>query len=207
MRLAVIALVIGVGGVAHAGSGGMIPPFTLDGGMVADHAQGETRSQGEMLLGINAATMLPYKLPFDVGLGWVVVGDNSNQPGQQPPSSMPLTLDSSSSSSSSSPAPAAPMTRSGFYIDASGLLAQGDHWRTWFTPRGEIFGGGLYGAAVRVSAEVWTPAVGAGGRAAVFGTLALGVFAEVGVRQEPDAVTARFAASGLEVRVPFMIAD
>jgi hypothetical protein len=41
----------------------------------------------------------------------------------------------------------------------------------------------------------------------VFGTLALGVWAEAGVRQEPDAVTAHFAASGLEVRVPFMIAD
>jgi hypothetical protein len=202
MRLAVVALVVGVGGVAHAGSGGMIPPFTLDGGMVADHAQGETRTQGEMLLGINAATMLPYKLPFDVGLGWVVVGDTTDQPGQAP-SAMPLTLEGSSSS----PAPATPGARNGFYIDASGLLAQGDHWRTWLTPRGEIFGGGLYGAAVRVSAEVWTPAVGAGGRAAVFGTLALGVFAEVGVREEPDAVTARFAASGLEVRVPFMIAD
>jgi hypothetical protein len=181
----------------------MVPPFTLDGGMVADHAQGETRTQGEMLLGINAATMLPYKLPFDIGLGWVVVGDTTQQPDQA--SAMPLSQEQSGSSVTTTQP--GPMTRNGFYIDASGLLAQGDHWRTWLTPRGEIFGGGLYGAAVRVSAEVWTPAVGAGGRAAVFGTLALGVWAEAGVRQEPDAVTAHFAASGLEVRVPFMIAD
>jgi len=205
MRLAAVALVLGVlgvGGVAHA-SGGMIPPFTLDGGMVADHAAGETRTQGEMLLGLNLATIVPTKLPLDLGFGWIVVGDTTQQPSQ--PGAMPLTLDSSSSSSTS-PTPG-PQTRNGFYIEASGLLRQGDHWRTWLTPRGEIFGGGLVGAALRVSAEVWTPAVGGGGNAAVFGTLALGVWAETGVRQEPDQVTAHFAAAGLEVRVPFMIAD
>ena len=184
----------------------MVPPFTLDGGMVADHAAGETRTQGEMLLGLNLATIVPTKLPLDIGIGWIVVGDTTDQPGQPQPNPMPLTLDSSSSSSST-PAQPGPTTRSGFYIEASGLLRQGDHWRTWLTPRGEIFGGGLYGAALRVSAEVWTPAVAGSGNAAVFGTLALGVWAETGVRQEPDAVTAHFAAGGLEVRVPFMIAN
>jgi hypothetical protein len=207
MRLAVVALVVGVGGVAHAGSGGMVPPFTLDGGMVAERAAGATHTQGEMLLGLNAATMLPYKLPFDLGIGWVVVGDTTNQPGQSPPSAMPLTFASSSSSSSSSSQATTPAARNGFYIEASGLLRQGEHWRTWLTPRGEIFGGGLYGAVLRISAEAWMPAVGAGGRCAIFGTLALGVWAETGVRGEPDGVTGHFAAGGLEVRVPLMIAD
>ena len=152
-----------------------------------------------MMLVINLATLYPTAMPFDLGVGWINVDVDGGAPAAMPLSE--VTVD---------PAPADVTVSNGWYVEASGLLGGGEHWRTWLTSRGEMFHGaghGEYGAFVRVSGELWAGAVGGDHSAAVCGVVALGAWAEVGERQEPDGQRARVAATGLSLRVPLLIAN
>jgi hypothetical protein len=194
-------------GVARAGSGGAIPPVKLDVGAVAESSGGVARSGGEMMLGLNLATIYPRPMPFDLGIGWIDVGLDPRRSETPVPVATPLaetggvvapgeTIDHRSSN--------------GWYIEGSALLAGGEHWRTWFSPRGEMFPGGdrtEYGAILRVSGELWTGGIYGERGLGVCGVLALGAWAEAGVRQEPGGVTAHVAATGVSLRVPLVVAD
>jgi hypothetical protein len=192
-------MVMCASGAARAGSGAFIPPLKLDVGRMTEHVAGVDRVGGEMMLGINLATLYPKPMPFDLGVGWINVDVDGGAPPAMPLSE--VTVD---------PAPAAVTVSNGWYVEASGLLGGGEHWRTWLTSRGEMFHGAghdEYGAFVRVSGEVWAGAVGGDHSAAVCGVVALGAWAEVGERQEPDGERARVAATGLSLRVPLLIAN
>lgn len=202
MRVGAIAFVgvVCASGVARAGSGAFIPPMKLDVGRMTEHVGGVDRAGGELMLGINLATLYPKPMPFDLGVGWVDVSLDGGAP-----AAMPL-----SEITDPGPGPAAVTVSDGWYVEASGLLGGGEHWRTWLTSRGEMFhsaGRSEYGAFVRVSGELWAGAVGGDHSAAVCGVVSLGAWAEVGERQEPDGERARVAATGLSVRVPLLIAN
>ena len=198
MRAGAIAIMLCVGGVARAGSGGFLPPLKLDVGRMSEHVGGIDRVGGEMMLGINAATLYPKPMPFDLGVGWINVSVDGGAPPAMPLSDVSAPI-------------AQPVTvTNGWYVEASGLLGGGEHWRTWLTSRGEMFHAGdrnEYGAVLRVSGELWAGAAAGGGHAAICGVLSLGAWAEVGERGEPDGARARVAATGLSLRVPMIVAD
>ncbi|HTJ47253.1 MAG TPA: hypothetical protein VL463_34365 [Kofleriaceae bacterium] len=205
MRLGTIAIVLGLGSVAHAGQGAAIPPIKLDFGAVRESVPGDVRDGGETMLGINLATIYPKEMPFDLGIGWINIG-TGDKPGEIV-EAQPLT---STGGSTTPGAVTDHRWTNGWYVEGSGLLAGGEHWRTWLSPRLEMFPGDdrtNYGAVLRVSSEVWTGGFYSDRGLGVCGVLALGAWAEAGVRQEPNATTAHVAATGLSLRVPLIVAD
>ncbi len=195
------ALLIGLGGVARAGSGALVPPMRIDVGAESSSVHGTSRGGGELMIGLDAATLYPKPLPIDLGVGFIDV--SSDDPGTGP-----MLLDASSGSRP--PGPRAPEPLLGWYAELSGRISGGDHWRTWVSGRGERFHAGdrtELGGVVRVSAELWAGVALADGRGVIFGVVALGAWAEAGMRGQPDGSVARVAATGLSVRVPLIIAD
>jgi hypothetical protein len=161
-------------------------------------------------------------MPFDLGVGWIDVGLDTRRVETPVP---PRVTDPTGAAAPAVPV-ATPLVETGgvvapgdtvdhrssngWYIEASALLAGGEHWRAWFSPRGEMFPGGdrtEYGAMLRVSGELWTGGIYGDRGLGVCGVLALGAWAEAGVRQEPGGVTARVAATGVSLRVPLIVAD
>ncbi len=102
----------------------------------------------------------------------------------------------------------------GAYLEVGQTLAHGTFWRTWAAGRGEYlsstaFGGEErvgFGAAGRLSAELYLSGVGLEPRGLFLGTYAIGVYVEAGVRDVVADVGAVHVSGGLTFRTPLVFA-
>lgn len=99
----------------------------------------------------------------------------------------------------------------GAYLEAGHTLSHGSWWRTWATGRGEYLASSAFGedrvgfgAAGRLSAEIYVSGAGIAPRGLFLGTYAIGVYAEAGARQVPQGVGAFQASAGLTFRTPLV---
>src|SRR5262249_27251903 len=92
----------------------------------------------------------------------------------------------------------------GAYLEVGHTLSHGDWWRTWASGRGEYLASSAFGvdhkgfgAAGRLSAELFASGVGIEPRGLFLGTYAIGVYAEAGVRDVGPGVDAFQVTAGL----------
>jgi hypothetical protein len=101
----------------------------------------------------------------------------------------------------------------GAYLEVGHTLSRGDFWRTWATGRGEYLASSAFGvdhtgfgAAGRLSAELYTSGVGIEPRGLFLGTYAVGVYVEAGIRDVGPGVGDFQATAGLTFRTPLVFA-
>ncbi|HEY5921611.1 MAG TPA: hypothetical protein VIV11_08065 [Kofleriaceae bacterium] len=101
----------------------------------------------------------------------------------------------------------------GAYLELGHTLAQGNFWRTWAAGRGEYLGSTAFdndhagfGAAGRLSAEIYISGVGIEPRGLFLGTYAIGVYVEAGLRDVVQDVGAFHVNGGLTFRTPLVFA-
>jgi hypothetical protein len=99
----------------------------------------------------------------------------------------------------------------GAYLELGHTLSHGDWWRTWASARGEYIASTAFGvdhkgfgAAGRLSAELFASGVGIEPRGIFVGTYAIGVYAEAGVHDVASGLGAFQATAGLTFRTPFV---
>lgn len=99
----------------------------------------------------------------------------------------------------------------GAYLEVGHTLARGSFWRTWAAGRGEYVASTAFGddhvgfgAAGRLSAELYASGVGIRPRGVFLGTYAIGVYAEAGVRDVADDLGALHVSGGLTFRTPLV---
>lgn len=181
---------------AHAG-GGFLPPLEIElGGVVlGDHGGGETAAT-QLLVGISWASLYPKPTPVDVSLGVIT----TYTPAPTSPTVARTTME-----------PARPSADAvGGFLDLALKIDSRPHLRTWLGGRGELMGNdgvGVLGAAMRMSVELWAPAVLTGNGGGIMGTVALSAWAELGVRERSDRSVSSFAGAGLGVRLPMVLAS
>lgn len=197
MRLISIVTVLAIGGPAHAG-GAFLPPLEVDLGQawLAALDGGAIRAT-EVLVGLSWASVVPHSTPVDFRVGWhgSFVGD----PAEGSPALIARRLTD----------PMDVQTASGAFVELDVRTLAGDHWRTWLGLRGELLGTqgvGVLGGAGRLTAELWHP-VRIGGRGGgIIGSVALELWAEIGVRERVDRSLASGVASGIGLRMPLVVA-
>jgi len=160
-------------------------------------AQGASTSKGfltgvEVRAGIHWASLSPSPTNFDVGLGVfgaVLAGPEDD------------TMTDADNS----------VLYGGAYLEIGHTLSQGSFWRTWAAGRGEYLGSSTFGeehtgfgAAGRLSAELFLSGVGIEPRGIFLGTYAIGVYAEAGARGLGDDVGLFQVSGGLTFRTPFV---
>jgi hypothetical protein len=101
----------------------------------------------------------------------------------------------------------------GAYLEAGHTLSRGNWWRTWATARGEYLAASAFGeshkgfgAAGRLSAELYASGVGIEPRGVFLGTYAIGVYVEAGARDVGNGVSALQISGGLTFRTPLVFA-
>lgn len=102
----------------------------------------------------------------------------------------------------------------GAYLEVGRTLSQGSFWRTWASGRGEYLASGAFGgeghtgfgAAGRLSAELYVSGVGIESRGLFLGTYAIGVYVEAGARDMAPGVGMFQASAGLTFRTPLVFA-
>jgi hypothetical protein len=101
----------------------------------------------------------------------------------------------------------------GAYLEVGHTLSRNDWGRTWATGRGEYLGSSAFGvshtgfgAAGRLSAELYTSGVGIEPRGVFLGTYAIGVYAEAGIRDVGPGVNDFQVTAGLTFRTPLVLA-
>jgi hypothetical protein len=101
----------------------------------------------------------------------------------------------------------------GAYLELGHTLARGNWWRTWASGRGEYLASSAFGedhvgfgAAGRLSAELYVSGVGLEPRGVFLGTYAIGVYAEAGVRDVASDLGAFQISGGLTFRTPLVFA-
>ncbi len=101
----------------------------------------------------------------------------------------------------------------GAYLEVGHTLAQGTNWRTWAAGRGEYVSSTAFGqdhvgfgAAGRLSAELYLSGVGIEPRGLFLGTYAIGVYVEAGVRDVASDLGAVHVSGGLTFRTPLVFA-
>ncbi len=99
----------------------------------------------------------------------------------------------------------------GAYLEVAHTLAHGTWWRTWASGRGEYLGSTAFdedhvgfGAAGRLSAELYASGVGIEPRGLFLGTYSIGVFAEAGVRDTAPGLSKLQGTVGLTFRTPLV---
>jgi len=210
---AIAAAVIGAAPVEARAGGGFfaIPPLRLDVGPQVLYGFEGPRDGGQILVGIHLASLWPGDTPVDLGIG--LVAASAERPAGQAGAAPRLRAASSSSSGSGSPDTDDDLT--GYYLEAAGLVAGGRYWRTWLGARGELVTADVdgvthegWGMAARVTIELrdgGAGAIGGGsGTAVMFGTAAIGVYAEASLRDVPGPVGGLGLSAGLSLRVPFL---
>ncbi len=199
-HLTSIVLVAALGGVAHAGRGGFVPPLRIDSGPAVSSIEPEVGVQ--TVIGIHWASLYPKgTASFDVGIGFI--------------SSFVPTGDDDAGASSAAVARGThgdePMSLIGGYLEVA-ARTDGNSWRrTWLGMRVESGSasrngrsGGYVGVAARVSTEVYTAGSGGGGGGAIMGVLAAGVYAELAARRIQTIGDDVTASVGLSFRVPLI---
>lgn len=144
-------------------------------------------------VGIHWASLSPTPTRLDIGLG--VFGALLATPVD------PAMMESSG------------IAYGGAYLEGGYALAAGSFWRTWATARGEYVGSTAFGntdsgfgAAGRLSAELFTSGVGLEPRGLFVGAYAIGLYVEAGGRDMADGVSAFQATAGLTLRTPLVFA-
>jgi hypothetical protein len=102
----------------------------------------------------------------------------------------------------------------GAYLEVGRTLSRGSFWRTWASGRGEYLASGAFGgeghagfgAAGRLSAELYVSGVGIEPRGLFLGTYAIGVYVEAGARDMAPGVGMFQASAGLTFRTPLVFA-
>ena len=99
----------------------------------------------------------------------------------------------------------------GAYLEIGHTLSHGSFWRTWASGRGEYLASSAFGddrngfgAAGRLSAELYVSGVGIEPRGVFLGTYAIGVYLEAGARQVAPGLGALQASAGLTFRTPLV---
>jgi hypothetical protein len=145
-------------------------------------------------VGIHWASLSPTPTDTDVGIG--VFGALL----QTPKDATMMTTDSG-------------VAYGGAYLEVGHTLSRGDFWRTWASGRGEYLGSSAFGkdhvgfgAAGRLSAELYVSGAGIEPRGVFLGTYAIGVYVEAGVRDVGSDVSALNVGGGLTFRTPLVFA-
>lgn len=101
----------------------------------------------------------------------------------------------------------------GAYLELGHTLSRGSWWRTWASGRGEYLGSTAFGndhagfgAAGRLSAELYVSGVGVEPRGVFLGTYAIGVYVEAGLRDTAADLGNFQATAGLTFRTPLVFA-
>jgi hypothetical protein len=101
----------------------------------------------------------------------------------------------------------------GAYLELGHTLSRGDWWRTWASGRGEYLASSAFGedhvgfgAAGRLSAELYVSGVGIEPRGVFLGTYAIGVYVEAGLRDVASDLGAFQMSGGLTFRTPLVFA-
>jgi hypothetical protein len=102
----------------------------------------------------------------------------------------------------------------GAYLELGHTLSQGNWWRTWASGRGEYLASSAFGesdhvgfgAAGRLSAELYVSGVGIEPRGVFLGTYAVGVYVEAGLRDVASDLSAFQMSGGLTFRTPLVFA-
>ena len=166
----------------------VLPPFKLDLGLTRSESGARSASGSVLLVGLSRATLDPRPIAFDVGLGYVrwSAGDDAS-----------TTVARSTSSRSISDA-------QGGYLELAARVHDSRHVRSWLAVRGELLDadGAAFGIAARVATELWTGANERDGLVAL-GSLAIGVYAEAGLRDGRDDV--KTFTVGITVRSPLVL--
>ncbi|MDB4954137.1 MAG: hypothetical protein JWO36_1706 [Myxococcales bacterium] len=99
----------------------------------------------------------------------------------------------------------------GAYLEVGHTLSQGSFWRTWAAGRGEYLASSAFGddhkgfgAAGRLSVELFTSGAGIEPRGVFLGTYAIGLYVEAGVRDVAPELGAVHVSGGLTFRTPFV---
>jgi hypothetical protein len=99
----------------------------------------------------------------------------------------------------------------GAYLELGHTLSRGSFWRTWASGRGEYLASSAFGndhvgfgAAGRLSAELYISGVGIEPRGLFLGTYAIGAYVEAGVRDVASDLGALHVSGGLTFRTPLV---
>jgi hypothetical protein len=166
-----------------------MPPFELDLGLTWSESGARSASGSVLLVGLSRATLDPRPIAFDVGVGyvrWFAGADTS------------AIVARSTSSPSITDA-------HGGYLDLAARVHESRHVRSWLAVRGELLDadGAAFGVAARVATELWTGANKRDGGLVALGSLAIGLYAEAGLRDGRDDV--KTFTLGITVRSPFVL--
>ncbi len=191
----VVVLVAGLESApSHACPGMVLPPFTLDLGQTWSESGSTSATGSVLLIGLNRATLDPRPVDFDVGLGyvrWSVAGNDA---------------DTGTTAARSTVTPSIADAQGG-YLELAARVQESSHVRSWLAVRGELLDvdGAAVGVAARVSTELWTGTNARNGMVAI-GSLAIGLYAEVGLREGGDGRDeVRTFTLGISVRSPFVL--
>ena len=167
-------------------------PLKIDlGATGADTARGFAPGVGGAI-GIHWASLAPRPTDTDVGIG--VFGALLGAP-----------EDTSAMNSSNG------VAYGGAYLELGHTLARGNFARVWASGRGEYLGSTAFGdshagfgATGRLSAELYVSGAGIAPRGLFLGTYAIGVYAEVGMRDVATDLGALHVGGGLTFRTPLV---
>jgi hypothetical protein len=171
----------------------LMMPLRFDIGMVGADTEAGFLPGAELRLGIHWASLSPTPTNFDIGagvFGAVLAG----------PTNDTMTTNDDS------------VVYGGAYLEAGQTLSHGDYWRTWASGRVEYMGSEAFGkdhagfgAAGRLSAELYASGAGIEPSGLFLGTYAVGVYAEAGVRDLGPGVSALQVSGGLTFRTPLVL--
>ena len=173
--------------------GGFLPPLKVDYGSTALFSDsGATRTASLISTSLNWATLYPHRSTFDIGIGYTAILDS--QPTE------PSKLHGRTKQD---------FTMHGGFLEFSRLVGEeGAYTRAWLGTRVEmlrISGQTVYGISTRLSAEVWKGISLSDKNTGILGVGALGLWAELGIRQMPNSAPLQHASVGLSVRLPLAI--
>ncbi len=208
MRIAATAtFLMLLSGTAHAGGAVLIPPMRVDAGPAVSLHEGHTG--GQLVAGVHWASLWPSKkTKIDVGIGIVSgsFGLDEPAPGADGTTARPIGNDGSERTIE-------PLSFHAGYVEVATRPSGNGWWRTWAGARietGKASKGGedaaMIGGALRLSAEVYLPAVGSGDDMMVAGTLAVGLYSEISWRRSEVFGNDAGASLGVSMRIPFILA-
>lgn len=173
--------------------GGFVPPLKIDYGtttLISD--SGNTRSASQLSTSLNWASLYPERTKFDIGVGFTAILDPKNSEGAKTHNRTNRDF-----------------TMHGGFLEFSRLVGEeGAYTRAWLGTRVEMLrsnGQTIYGISARLSAEIWKGLAFSEKNTAIFGVGALGLWAELGIRQLPNSEPLQHASVGLSVRLPLVI--
>jgi hypothetical protein len=169
-------------------------PLKIDIGMAgANTSRGFAPGIGAAV-GIHWASLSPRPTDFDVGVG--VFGAILAAPKDE------AAMDDANG-----------VAFGGGYLEVGHTLSRGSWWRTWASGRGEYLASTAFGedhtgfgAAGRLSAEIYVSGVGLEPRGVFLGTYAIGAYVEAGVRDVASDLGAFHVSGGLTFRTPLVFA-